>query len=188
MSPQGHHIAIEPIAYKAAWLRRKYPQVQIHNVALGDQTGVADFHWNPRRSGFSSLKGPGAGAGVSSFEVEIKRLDDLVPVDRSIGFIKVDVEGAELYVLRGAQRVLAASRPIVLFECTRSGMSHFGITAAEVFDFITKEINYHIFLLKAWLSQGPPLDLPGFERAMTYPFQAFNFVAAPGLDRAGSGT
>jgi Methyltransferase FkbM domain len=109
----------------------------------------------------------------------MRPLDDLVPEKKPIGFMKVDVEGAELYVFQGARRILSESRPIVLFECASSGISSFGITPAQIFGFITQDLDYRVFFLKDWLAQGPPLKLPKFESAMKYPFQAFNFVAAP---------
>jgi FkbM family methyltransferase len=179
LSPHGRHIAVEPLAYKAEWLRRKYPQVTIHQVAVGDHDGTVDFMWNPRHSGYSGLKRHGNAEAIKKIEVQLRRLDDLVPRDQNIGFMKVDVEGAELPVFRGARRIMSESRPIVLFECTRSGNSQYGITAAQMFDYITKDLGYRIFLLKDWLAKGPPLDLPRFEGAMVYPFQAFNFVGAP---------
>jgi len=178
LSPHGQHIAIEPLAYKAEWLRRKYPQVQIHQVALGDESGTVDFLWNPRQSAYSGLKRSNAGTGLETLKVEMKPLDDLVPENKPIGFMKFDVEGAELQVFQGARRILCECRPIVLFECT-PGLSSFGITPAQVFGFITQVLDYRVFFLKDWLAQGPPLDLPKFESALRYPFQAFNFVAAP---------
>lgn len=180
-SPHGHHIAFEPLAHKAEWLRKKYPRVQVHQVALGERDGAVEFLWNARQSGCSSLSGtkPKPESGLQNITVEMKRLDDLVPEDRPIRFIKMDVEGAELGVFAGARRVLANDRPIVLFECTRTGMDGFGTTAAQIFDLVTREVGYQIFLLRDWLSRGSPLDLERFDRAMEYPFQAFNFVAAP---------
>jgi FkbM family methyltransferase len=183
-SPHGEHIAVEPLAYKAELLRRKYPQVQIHQIALGDRNGSVEFLWNPRRSGFSSLKRSNGAPGLEAIKVEMKKLDDIVPEKKPIGLIKLDVEGAELFVFKGARRILAESRPIILFECAMSGISSFEITPAQVFDFITRDLDFRIYLLKDWLGQGPPLDLPRFESAMIYPFQAFNFVAAP-LERTG---
>jgi FkbM family methyltransferase len=178
-SPRGEHIAVEPLAYKAELLRRKYPQVQIHQIALGDHNGSVEFFWHPRRSGFSSLKRSNGTPGLETLKVEMKPLDEIVPKKKPIGFIKLDVEGAELNVFKGAQRILAESRPIVLFECAVSSISRFEITPVEVFDFITRDLDFRLYFLKDWLGQGPPLDLPRFESAMIYPFQAFNFVAAP---------
>lgn len=53
-------------------------------------------------------------AGVDLTPVRTVRLDDAV--DRPVGLIKVDVEGHELSVLRGAERILARDRPNLILE------------------------------------------------------------------------
>jgi FkbM family methyltransferase len=53
-------------------------------------------------------------AGIDEVRVRTVRLDDVI--DRPVGFIKVDVEGHELAVLRGATRILTADRPKLLLE------------------------------------------------------------------------
>jgi FkbM family methyltransferase len=180
LSPKGHHIAVEPLPHKAAWLRRRFPTVDVHEIVLGEQAGSVELYYDPRRSGFSSLGKHGhLGQDTTALLVQCKRLDDIVPPGKQIGFLKIDVEGAELHVLRGGTRVLRESRPIILFECTRSLMAAFNVTASQVFSFLRDEIGYHVFLLKDWLGAGPALDLADFESAMVYPFKAFNFVAAP---------
>jgi len=178
LSPNGHHIAIEPLPYKADWLRRHFPAVEVHQVALGSEDSTVDIFYDPLRSGFSSLVGhKHLGKRTTAVSVKCKRLDDIVPPERRIGFLKIDVEGAEFDVLRGARRVLGESQPVVLFECSRAGLTNFGLTASQFFWLLTEDIRYNIFLPKDWLSGGLPLDLPTFEVSMIYPFQAFNYVA-----------
>ncbi len=178
LSPSGRHIAIEPIPAKARRLKRKFPHVEVHQVALGAETRDVEFHYNPRRSGFSGLARPLGQAESRRITVKCRRLDDIVPPNMPIGFIKVDVEGAELHVLNGSRRVIAESQPIIVFECTASGLSAFGLKPAQILSFFS-DIHYGVFLLKDWLSGGALVDLPKLESSMVYPFQAFNFVAAP---------
>jgi FkbM family methyltransferase len=178
LAPRGRHIAIEPLAYKVAWLRRKFPQVEIHELAVGEEDAIVDFYYQPRSSAFSGLRKYGGGE-ATSISVRCRRLDDIVPPDRRIGLLKVIVEGGEYGVFRGARRILAESRPIILFECSRSGLDTFGFSASQVFGFLTQEAGYRVFLMKDWLSDGQPLDLARFEDSMVYPFKAFNYLAAP---------
>lgn len=177
-SPAGRHIAVEPLPYKAGWLRKKFPGVEVHECALGEEETTVEFFHDPKHSGFSGLKSHGDGE-KRALQVRCRRLDDVEPADRKIAFIKLDVEGAEYYVFRGARRVLAESRPVVLFECTGSGLEAFDLEARRVFDLLNDELGYRIYLIKDWLAGAGPLDLAAFEAAMKYPFQGFNFIAAP---------
>lgn len=49
-------------------------------------------------------------------DVEVVRLDDYYRAEAPPGLIKIDVEGAEVSVLRGASSLLARTQPIILFE------------------------------------------------------------------------
>jgi FkbM family methyltransferase len=179
LSSHGHHIAFEPVPYKAAWLRKKFPNVDVRQVALSDFQGQATFYINSQSSGHSGLRhNPAAGASAT-INVDLTRLDDIVPDDCRIGFLKVDVEGVEYRVFCGARRVLNQSRPIVLFECTQAGLANAGSNAEQVHNLFTQEFSYHIYVIGDWLTKATPLEISAFAAAMNYPFRAFNFVAVP---------
>ncbi len=55
-------------------------------------------------------------AGKDTIEIEAVSLDDYARTSPMPDFIKCDVEGAEVEVFRGAQRVLAEKRPLILCE------------------------------------------------------------------------
>ncbi|HEW98720.1 MAG: FkbM family methyltransferase [Candidatus Parabeggiatoa sp. nov. 3] len=177
LSPHGNHIAIEPIPYKAEWLRRKFPGVFVQQIALSDTPHEATFHYYPLKSGFSGLRRRPQMTDDNSFQVRCERLDDVVPSDRHIDFIKVDVEGGELDVFRGANNLLQRCQPHILFECTHSGLTSFGFTPNEIFNFLTQQHAYSVFLIKDWLDSKEPLNFEKFSHTMQYPFQAFNFIA-----------
>ena len=56
---------------------------------------------------------------VETHEVEIVRLDDVVTAP--VGFVKIDIQGAELAALEGARRILADDRPVVMVEQNVAG-------------------------------------------------------------------
>jgi FkbM family methyltransferase len=67
--------------------------------------------------------------------IEIKTLDSLNL--NNIGFIKMDVENNELYVLQGATKTLEKSGfPPIIFECNQTNI--------ELFNFIEKNLKYNI--------------------------------------------
>lgn len=94
--------------------------IRLHELALSDRGGTArlgapaDFDSNRGSVGLLGESDAGARAG-SVHEVALARLDEVV--DAQVGVLKIDVEGHELEVLRGAGRLLSAGRVRdVLFE------------------------------------------------------------------------
>ena len=102
--------------------RRLARRVHCHQVALSDRTGRAMLYL-PAPCGTivetSASLDPAFKEEVeTAVEVETRTLDDLwLAIGRPrVGIVKVDTEGTEHLVLRGAARVLAASQPIVVCE------------------------------------------------------------------------
>lgn len=178
LAPQGRHRAVEPVPRKAAWLRRKFPRVEILELALGDGSGEGELFVAADASAYSGIRRRALGGAAATVPVRLARLDDVVAEDAGIGFVKIDVNGAELGVLRGAQRLLARDRPFVLLECTLEGLVDYGVDAAEVFDTVAAS-GYRLQLLREFLAGGPALTLERFRRSMTYPFEAMNYAMTP---------
>jgi FkbM family methyltransferase len=179
-APQGKHLAIEPVAEKAAWIRKKFPEVEVRAIALGERQEAVTFYQNVARPGFSSLaKNVESGDEIVAMTVDCERLDNVARTDLKYAFIKIDVEGAELLVLKGARETIARSRPVILFESSYDGAAKLGLKREDLFAFFGMELGYDVFTIKRFLERQSKLDLAGFQRAAEYPFQAFNFVAVP---------
>jgi hypothetical protein len=88
------------------------------------------------------------------------------------------VDGAELLVLRGAQRILRESQPVVLFEAG-DYTSDFGYKQQSVFDFLST-FGYRFF--SGRFSSKPLEPREGFTVAEDYFALAGNM--APALDKA----
>lgn len=120
-------VAFEPNPVSAERLARNARRngvegrVSLRRTGVGAETATREFY----RSTFSkcsSLDRNAAtrwGARVAAVEsVPVRRIDDVVreaPLPSPDG-IKVDVEGHELAVLRGATRTIEASRPLLVVE------------------------------------------------------------------------
>lgn len=175
LAPHGRHAAFEPIPNKARWLRRRFPEVDVHELALSDREGEATFYVNTRLSGFSGLRAHGDDAEHMPLTVRTARLDDVL-TDRRVDFLKIDVEGGELGVLQGAAGLLARARPWILFECTATGLRAHGLRPQDVLGWLQAH-DLAVWTPLGLLTGEPPLDLPRFVAALSYPFQALNFFA-----------
>jgi FkbM family methyltransferase len=89
-------------------------------IALGNSEGDVKFYIDTKQSGYSSLFRPADRKADTIIEITVPmtRLDRLVDSD-AIAAIKIDVEGAELDVLRGSLSTLTRNRPIIMFESGR---------------------------------------------------------------------
>jgi FkbM family methyltransferase len=86
--------------------------IEVHRLAMSSKAGrgrlsaVGDIDTH---MGLASLRESSETGSASDFEVELARLDDLLG-DREVQLLKIDVEGHEHEVLRGAEQLLARHR------------------------------------------------------------------------------
>ena len=86
-------------------------KVSVHALALADVAQVADFFITPHSVGSSLLPVGDA----RKIQVEITTLDqDLKHITTPIDILKMDTQGGELRILKGAQSVIPRSRVIVV--------------------------------------------------------------------------
>ncbi len=101
-------------------LARRRAHVAVHFVALSDAPGSAELHVpvvdGRRVTALGSLAPPDAEVEHEVTPVPVVRLDDVMAKRRPPSFVKCDVEGLELRVLRGAETTLRRSRPALLVE------------------------------------------------------------------------
>ena len=122
VAPLGRHVAFEPRPDAALVLTREFPGVEVRQAALSDAPGRLPFTLvttMPQLSGFSPAHWPHAKTTTETIDVTVECLDAVVG-DRPISLVKIDVEGAELAVLRGAIGTLASCRPLIVFEHGRT--------------------------------------------------------------------
>jgi FkbM family methyltransferase len=172
-------VAIEAVPEKAANLRRKFPMVEVHNCAAGDRDGETSFFVHARQSAYSSLRPP-EDAGLSSIDevrVSIRRLDSLVAPD-GVDAIKVDVEGAELAVLRGGTAIISSSRPVIMFESAPQAPRQLEDDKAALWKFFS-DMSYPVLVPNRVAHNDDGLTRDGFIEGHLYPRRTTNYFAIP---------
>jgi FkbM family methyltransferase len=146
----GHVYSYEPHPANAVVLRKlaqARPHVQFRPVAVSDQAGQAQLqvpkHHGRLVTAQSSLAHTFEGIAVERVEVPTVRLDDEIGTALRIDFIKIDVEGHELSVLRGAASLLKRCMPPVLIEIEQR---HLDGPISEVF-YELEKFGYQVFYI-----------------------------------------
>jgi len=140
--PEATVYAMEPSIINCKYLEhncKEFPRVSIIKKGAYSKSGYAVLavpddsqrvipQWN-LNTGQLSLYGKGANKEV----VELARIDDLF---ETADFIKIDVEGAELDVLLGGEKLLIEHKPILLLELKDELLNMAGHSAANVENYL----------------------------------------------------
>ena len=116
--------------------------ISLQPVACSDAETTLDLFSSPRvNTGQTSLSRDNASQGgraVTTYHVRARPLDDIVTdtgVSR-VDIVKIDVEGAEMLVLKGAARTLARYHPALMVELIDAQLRSMGTSEAEVRAFL----------------------------------------------------
>jgi FkbM family methyltransferase len=153
--------AFEPVPAEAARLRALIgARGVVHQVALSDRCGTATLHV-PYLGAMAVTTRSSLEANIDAdlshrdLEVDVATLDSFGLSD--VAFIKVDVEGHELRVLRGGVETIARWRPNLLIEVEESRMPG---SFRAVSDLLAS-LDYHGF----WLDGADLKSIKAFQPA-----------------------
>jgi len=164
VAPEGRHYAFEPLPDLFRDLRRRFghrPNVELFNLALSDRSGRATFQHvvtNHAYSGLRRRRYDRPNEEVVEITVDVQPLDQVLPAAQHVDLIKIDVEGAELEVLRGAVATISRYRPLVIFEHGLGGSDFYGTTPEAIYDLLVDVCDLRISLLGDWLAERQPLS------------------------------
>jgi FkbM family methyltransferase len=146
----GQVYSFEPHPDNAPMLRKlakARPYVHFSPVAVSDDVGRAELLIPRQQSRLVTAQASlshgfdGQGVDVEKVEVPTVRLDDQIAPAVDVDFVKIDVEGHEMSVLRGGSSILRRSRPPILIEIEQR---HLSVPIDDVFRQL-EELGYHLF-------------------------------------------
>lgn len=169
VGPQGKVIAFEPTAYAYHKLIRNIslnpalePRIRAEQLMLLDRDELLSCPSLYSSWGLNNIKTSRhpkhLGQLMSTNGAMGVKLDDYVARSglKRIDFIKIDVDGNECTVLRGALQTLKAHRPKILMEFMPYGLKENGTSLEELVELL-KSTEYNIFAIPGLssLSEDP---------------------------------
>lgn len=151
---QGKVLAFEPIKKTFLSLKNnlKYlniRNVEVFNMALSDHDGEAVMQIPEYNNGGENLYEARivTDDSVKNREkVKTAKLDTILPENFSFSFVKIDVEGHEMNVLKGAENSIIKNKPVMLIEIN-GGINDSNSNSKAIVDFLAK-LNYKAFIRK----------------------------------------
>lgn len=119
-----------------------------NNIGLSNKNSTASFFINPVHFGSASEKKITEN-NTKRIKVDLKKLDDYCQKNKinKIDLVKCDVEGAELFVLKGGIKVIKNLKPIILIEMLRKWSKKYNYHPNDIIE-LMKSLNYLCFTLE----------------------------------------
>ncbi len=120
-----------------------------HNEGLGDVPGVMEMEHHPNNAGHNCIltEERRAKTKYTVHQVQVNTLDSHKFED--VDIIKIDCEGYEFPILKGAEQTIRNCRPVVQLEIVEAQCAKFGYTPDDMWDFFINKIgNYGVYDFK----------------------------------------
>lgn len=129
--------------------------VELRQAALGERPGRATLYSFGPGAGVNSFA-PAVLEGSQSEEVEVMTLDSIAN-DAPVRLIKLDIEGAEVHALRGAENLLKRVQPDFIIELEPEHLKRQGSSVKELRSLFL-EADYEPFQIEPGPHFSPLLD------------------------------
>jgi FkbM family methyltransferase len=133
----GRVVAFEPQEDLAKYLSRMCAALSFRNVTVEAKAVFAEagsrefFIPDGHKPGASLTRSGMPHVAVRTVTVPVVALDDYFSERERVSVLKIDVEGAEIGVFEGAERILRRDRPLLVFECESRHLN--GVSITDVF-------------------------------------------------------
>jgi len=120
----------------------------LYNMGFSEEDKEVEFYFYPEGSGNSSMVNLTENPGVVVVKSLVQKIDTFVKQKNiSIDFMKIDVEGAELFVLKGGLETIKKDTPVIFTEMLRKWSFKFNYHPNEIIELLNK-IGYKCFILQ----------------------------------------
>ncbi|MCD2425980.1 FkbM family methyltransferase [Niabella pedocola] len=162
-APDGTHYVFEPIPdlYENLASAYKDTTCKIFELALSDTKGVSSFNYvisNPAYSGLIKRRYDREEEEDTLIQVKTDLLDDVLPKNHPVHLIKIDVEGGELPVMRGAINTIKKWKPVIVFEHGLGSSEFYGTTPEKLYALLN-DCGLEVYTLTNWLDKNKPLTI-----------------------------
>lgn len=160
LNPSSFVIAFEPgkLSYEKLVYNKninKLNNISVYPYAIGDINKEINFEECPNAQHGSHIS---IIQNNKQYKVKQITLDSFFQENNyqdKIKFIKIDTEGYELFVLRGAKNILLKHFPVIYFECNNDLFNFFNYKINDIIKFLEK-IGYNSFIIAQNLQKFDP--------------------------------
>ncbi len=144
---EGKVYAFEPVPDTFEMLKinktiNQFAQIKLTQVALGNKEKEETIYSETENRGGASIINHTSKKGI---KIKVKRLDDINIIEK-INIIKIDVEGFEFEVLKGAEKTIKKDKPVLIIEYSK--MRANSAKDLEIYEWIKSFNFYKIYKLR----------------------------------------
>lgn len=169
VGPDGLVVAVEPNLQNVRMLegsRRTngFSQIVVAAVAASINAGVLSLNPSFSNGVTQAIEGD-LDALLQTNIVPCLPIKNLIPHDRRVDFIKIDVEGAEYLALKGMQAIIRRDQPIIVSEFSPPGLSGISGVSGETYLEFLISMGYDLHLVR---QNGSPIPQSATDMMRSY--------------------
>lgn len=166
VGPSGAMYALEPLPKNFDALQKMaqingFSHPHLFQYAAGAENGAFNFAvpTNPAHSGVGHLVNrENTGSNEQVISVQCVRLDSLLERFLPIQLLAMDVEGSEVFVLRGASRLIHRDHPAMILEASSKHLHRYHLAPVDLFIELTG-LGYRVYAINRFglqaITQSP---------------------------------
>jgi FkbM family methyltransferase len=181
--PQGKVAAFEARTDLHKRLRnnlKEFTNFTPYNLAISETAGELEISLDPSHAN-SSVENLPLQRGMLKQKVRAVTLDDFFPSlnFESLDFLKIDVEGHESKVLKGASQTIQRFRPVILCESENRHLRSLGESVEEIITSFEESYNYKCFYYREGQLKPFTTEIVPQDRVAKVPSYIYNWILIP---------